>query len=244
MNQLEQDYPNVTFVYMTGHLDGTGSNGTLNLMNERIRAYCRTNNKILFDFADIESYDPDGYYFLDLNADDNCDYDGGHNWATHWCAGHPGHELCAPVTECAHSQSLNCNLKARAFWWMLARIAGWTGSADTTPPVLSNGAPSGTLPAGTQQATLSVTSNETATCRFSTVAGISYAAMTNTFAATGGISHQHLLSNLHNNQTYSYFIRCKDTANNSNSNDYPVNFSVTAPKPITVVPANFLLLRP
>ena len=70
MNDLEQDYPDVTFVYMTGHLVGTGETGNLHLRNEQIRAFVRTNNGVLFDFADIESYDPDGNYFLDLDADD------------------------------------------------------------------------------------------------------------------------------------------------------------------------------
>ena len=82
MTQLEADYPGIKFVYMTGHLDGGGSAGNLNLRNQQIRDYCTANNKILFDFADIESYDPDGTtnYML-LNANDGCDYDGGYNWA-------------------------------------------------------------------------------------------------------------------------------------------------------------------
>lgn len=126
MNQLEIDYPDVTFIYMTGHLDGTGESGNLNVRNNQIRSYCIDNNKILFDFADIESYDPDGNYFLDLNADANCDYDGG-NWAQEWSAANPDSDLSDPCEECAHSQDLNCNLKARAFWWMMARIAGWDG---------------------------------------------------------------------------------------------------------------------
>lgn len=62
MSQLEREYPNVKFVYMTGHTDGTGESGSLHRRNEQIRQYCRTNNKILFDFADIESHDPDGNY--------------------------------------------------------------------------------------------------------------------------------------------------------------------------------------
>jgi len=125
MNQLEIDYPDVTFIYMTGHLDGTGESGNLNVRNNQIRSYCISNNKILFDFADIESYDPDGNYFLDLNANDNCDYHGG-NWAQEWCAKHPDSDLCWSCS-CAHSQALNCNLKGMAFWWMMARIAGWDG---------------------------------------------------------------------------------------------------------------------
>jgi uncharacterized repeat protein (TIGR01451 family) len=135
MNGLEQDYPNVTFVYMTGHLDGGGVEGNLNVRNEQIRQYCIANNKVLFDFADIESYDPDGAEFLSRYADDGCNYSCGGgtcNWADEWCATHGSDPLCNSCS-CAHSKALNCNLKARAFWWMLARIAGWPGPGESTP---------------------------------------------------------------------------------------------------------------
>ena len=137
MDSLEREFPEVTFVYMTGHLDGSGVSGTLNQRNEQIRAYCRANNKVLFDFADIESYDPDGDYFLNLGANDNCDYSGG-NWAAQWCAEHPGDPLCT-TCDCAHSQSLNCNRKARAFWWMMARLAGWVPDKVENAVVAANG---------------------------------------------------------------------------------------------------------
>ena len=39
---------------------------------------------------------------------------------------------------------------------------------DATPPARSNGQPSGTLPAGTTQTTLSLTTNENATCQYGT----------------------------------------------------------------------------
>ena len=45
---------------MTGHLDGGGTAGNLNVRNNQIRNYCIANDKILFDFADIESYKPNG----------------------------------------------------------------------------------------------------------------------------------------------------------------------------------------
>jgi hypothetical protein len=125
MSGLESDFPSVTFVYMTGHLDGTGLGGNLHLRNQQIRDSCSTNRKILYDFEEIESYDPDGVYFGDRNPNDNCDYTGG-NWALEWQGSHvKGVDWfdCSP----AHTQALNGNLKAYAAWWLWARLAGWGG---------------------------------------------------------------------------------------------------------------------
>ena len=77
------------------------------MRNQQIRQYCEDNNKVLFDFADIESYDPDGTYFLDQGANDNCDYSGG-NWATEWQNSHvEGVDWYGCSS--AHSQALNAN---------------------------------------------------------------------------------------------------------------------------------------
>jgi len=119
MSQLEADYPYVTFVYMTGHLDGTGPTGNLYVLNNQIREYCINNGKILFDFADIESYDPDGNYFP--YASDAC------GWCTDWCAVHDCY-MCP--ADCAHSHCFNCYLKGRAFWWMMATIDAWHSEID------------------------------------------------------------------------------------------------------------------
>jgi hypothetical protein len=128
MSDLEKEFPNVKFVYMTGHLDGTGKNGNLNKRNDQIREFCRKNGKTLFDFADIESYDPDGKVnYMELSARDSCDYkDGGatKNWAAEWLKDHPDSKITLPDSA-AHSHPLNGAMKGRAFWWMAARLAGW-----------------------------------------------------------------------------------------------------------------------
>jgi PKD repeat protein len=157
MNQLETDYPNVKFVYMTGHLDGSGESGTLNRRNEQIRAYARANNKILYDFADIESYDPDGLVnYMKLNANDNCDYtinSVSHNWATEWQAAHTkGVDWYDMNPLPQHTQALNGNQKAYAAWWLWARLGGWDGNTVTVEPVADfSGTPlSGTVPLAVQ----------------------------------------------------------------------------------------------
>jgi len=127
MSQLESDYPSVKFVYMTGHLDGSGEDGNLNIRNEQIRKFCIENNKVLYDFADIESYDPDGdTNYMSLNANDRCYYDSDANgsrdvnWAIVW---QDSHTEGVDWYDCssAHSQPLNANLKAYAAWnlWTL-----------------------------------------------------------------------------------------------------------------------------
>ena len=128
MDTLETDYPDVYFVYMTGHSDGTGVTGDLHILNQQIRDYCIANNKILFDFYDIECYDPDGNYFGDKNVTDTCSYDEDgdgsweSNWATKWQDSHTENEDWYECSS-AHSQALNANMKAYAAWWLLVSIS-------------------------------------------------------------------------------------------------------------------------
>jgi hypothetical protein len=140
MNQLELDYPGVTFVYMTGHVDH-GSDTNNKLANQMVRDYCVNNNKVLYDFADIECYDPDNTFFEFPN--DNCDYYESEfgpllgNWAIEWQNSHT-ENVDWYTCDAAHTQPLNANQKAYAAWWLWVSISGYeipTGApgSDDTP---------------------------------------------------------------------------------------------------------------
>jgi hypothetical protein len=105
---------------------------------------------------------------------------------------------------------------------------GGGDTTDTTPPVRSAGLPSGTLASGTTQTTLSLTTNEAASCRYATNAGVAYGSMTNTFSTTGGTAHSTAVSGLQDGLSYSYSVRCQDTAGNPNTDDYTISFTVAA----------------
>jgi hypothetical protein len=143
MEILVAEFPDVAFVFMTGHAEGQGEDlaeDGVHYNNELIRAHCAEYGRWLFDFADIEAYDPDGNYYWDLAMGDNLDYADG-NWGQEWCAANQGSELEQLTTGagvegydgcdgCAHSDSpqeanLNCVLKGRAAWALWARLAGW-----------------------------------------------------------------------------------------------------------------------
>jgi hypothetical protein len=107
---------------------------------------------------------------------------------------------------------------------------------DTVPPVLSNGGPTGTKLFGTTQATLSVTTSESATCRFAVTPGVAYASMANVFSTTGGTSHSSPISGLLNGFSYQYYVRCMDAFGNANVADYLVAFSVAGSVTIGITP--------
>lgn len=107
--------------------------------------------------------------------------------------------------------------------------------ADTTAPTLSAGQPSGTLPAGTTQTILRVATDEAATCKWSTTLETSYAAMLDSFTTTGGTSHETLVSGFADGQSYTYYIRCQDSAGNVNTADFVVSFRVSTRDTYTII---------
>ena len=140
MKTLITEYPNVKFVFITGHANGGGEGDSSDSQNDIIRnfintnSFCNTHQCILFDFADIENYDPDGNYFLNKDVDMALNYNGG-NWGDQYLSRHPTGtnadltNLLSDDYGCAHSDTshgayLNCALKGQAAWYMFAKIEG------------------------------------------------------------------------------------------------------------------------
>ncbi len=96
-------------------------------------------------------------------------------------------------------------------------------SNDTTPPIITSHSPTGKITASS--ATLNVTTNENATCKYSTASGVNYDNMDGTFDTTGKTAHKESLTGLTDN-TYHYYVKCKDIAGNKATADYDASFEV------------------
>jgi len=117
---LEAEFPDVTFVYMTCNAQGTGSSGyNRYLRNEQIRQFCRDNNKVLYDFGDLDAW----WYNSSTEQWEQNTYE------------YEGHTV--PVehsqfngNESGHTTHESCEQKGRAVWWMMAKLAGWDESTS------------------------------------------------------------------------------------------------------------------
>ncbi len=109
-------------------------------------------------------------------------------------------------------------------------------NTDTTPPTVSNPLPTGVISRNLTQATLQVTTNEYATCRYSTTANIPYASMVsgNTFSTVSGSLHTKSVP-VSINTSYTYYVRCIDQSSNPTLSDTTITFRTPAATPANQV---------
>lgn len=114
MNALEAEFPNVTFIYMTGPAQGTYQAVNRLQRNQQIRDFCREHGKVLYDFGDLDTW-----------------WNGEHHSAS--VEGvtvpmeHPRYSLDTDGNveyEWTHTTQESCETKARAFWRMVAALEG------------------------------------------------------------------------------------------------------------------------
>ncbi len=99
-------------------------------------------------------------------------------------------------------------------------------AGGTVVKLRSNGRPTGWLSYGTAITIMSLSTNYIATCRFSTTASTSYAAMTEQFTYTGTYYHAYNLIGLANGHSYHYYIRCRDAYSVDDMTDYEISFQI------------------
>ena len=122
LDDLQKAYPEVVFVYMTGHAQHGGKKGyNRYLRNNQIRRWVKENpekKRVLFDFADLDSWwynavtrtwEQSSYKYFNGKEYLNIPIE------------HPRYH----GQERAHTTLESCRQKGRASWWMFARLAGW-----------------------------------------------------------------------------------------------------------------------
>lgn len=117
MRALEAKYPQVRFVYMTGNAQAWSGHHTYNsdseghnryLDNELIRKFCADSNRVLYDFGDIDAW-----------------YHGERATSVYEGKVFPREHDRYNIEEAGHTSWENCEHKAKAFWYLMAVLAGW-----------------------------------------------------------------------------------------------------------------------
>lgn len=114
MLALETAYPAKKFVWWTIPIltSDDGQAAARDAFNQNVRSFCSANNKALFDIADIECHTPAGVKNVDGNGREAM--------------------VASYSSDGGHLNSTGGERVARAFWYLVARLAGWDGEVPVT----------------------------------------------------------------------------------------------------------------
>jgi hypothetical protein len=128
----------VHFIFMTGHANANKNvgDGRPKDQADLIIDYCRNNNLYCLDYYGIDTHCMANHYWEDAGDNGDSEEYGGNfyqDWQDNNSLGQGYYENKeAPggtVMYGAHNtQHITANRKAYAFWWILARLAGWEGN--------------------------------------------------------------------------------------------------------------------
>lgn len=114
LSTLEAEFPDVTFIYMTGTAEEELNAANRAERNQQIRDYCQANGKVLYDFEDLDAwYNGEQHTIL---------VDGVSVPLEHPEYNHPDPNGYNDT----HTTQSSCENKARAFWTMVAALEGCT----------------------------------------------------------------------------------------------------------------------
>jgi hypothetical protein len=112
MLYLENRYPAKKFIWWTIPIETSG-NTDRQAFNDSVRAFAVANGKILFDIADIEACNIAGVKQVDGSNRETM--------RSEW------------TSDGGHLSTAGAQRVASAFWWLMARIAGWNDSSGLNP---------------------------------------------------------------------------------------------------------------
>jgi hypothetical protein len=106
---LESHYLNKIIVWWTIPIETSG-NTNRQVFNDNVRTYASANGKVLFDMADIESHNAAGEKLIDGSGRELQQGD----WSS----------------DGGHLNDAGSRRVASAWWWLMARVAGWNGTTE------------------------------------------------------------------------------------------------------------------
>jgi len=134
---MEARHPGVLFIHHTSSLARSAGTQVSTSFNDQTRRYVRAHNKYLLDVADIESHDPSGNPCYDNR--DGVPYETPSNSENYPDDGLALPAICQHYTPEANGGHLGnpdvgAIRLAKAFWILMARIAGWNPDGSGTKP--------------------------------------------------------------------------------------------------------------